>query len=146
MTTKYSIECWLLSPDEQVLLLEVPGREGKHDAFWQPITGGIEHDEIPVQAALREIAEETGLQLGHSDLTQVTSEHTVVISPGLTISKTLFIAQIPDTRITINPQEHSDYQWIQSDAVADALFWDSNRDTWKLVNEHRQLGEDHGDD
>lgn len=146
MTTKYSIECWVLSPDERVLLLQVPKREGKHETFWQPITGGIENGETSAQAALREIAEEAGLLLDDSDLTEVTSKHTVVISPDLTISKTLYIARTPATAVTINPLEHSDYQWVHPTSVANALYWDSNRNTWKLVNEHHRLGEDHDED
>ncbi len=57
MTTEYSIECWIIGPEQQVLLLQVPARAGKHKAFWQPVTGGIEDGESPSQAALREIAE-----------------------------------------------------------------------------------------
>jgi 8-oxo-dGTP pyrophosphatase MutT (NUDIX family) len=143
MTTKYSIECWVLSPDNQVLLLQVPAREGKHEAFWQPVTGGIEAGETPAQAALREISEETGLKLDQADLTEIASDHAVVISPDLTISKTLYAARTPHTTITTNPGEHSDHQWVTPDAVADALFWDSNRDTWALVNSRQQLVDSH---
>ncbi|MEV3857659.1 NUDIX domain-containing protein [Streptomyces sp. NPDC050095] len=80
MTTKCSIECWIVNPDQDVRLLQIPALEGKHEAFWQPITGGIEDSETPLQAALREIREETGLEL-----TDIATDLTVAISPELTI-------------------------------------------------------------
>ncbi|MGG2460569.1 NUDIX domain-containing protein [Streptomyces sp. RGM 3693] len=60
-------------------------RPGKHEAFWQPITGGVEDGKPPLQAALREICEETGLELADAQLTEIATDLTVVISPKLTI-------------------------------------------------------------
>lgn len=139
MTTKCSIECWIIGPGQHVLLLQVPARPGKHEAFWQPITGGIEGGESPSQAALREIAEETCLQLVESDLTLVTAGHIVEISPELTISKTLYAARTGQTTVITNPHEHRDHRWLPPTEVADSLFWQSNRDTWKIINECHQL-------
>ena len=42
-----------------VLLLERADRAG----FWQSVTGSLEDGETPVQAALREVAEETGITI-----------------------------------------------------------------------------------
>ncbi|MGW6388926.1 NUDIX domain-containing protein [Streptomyces sp. NPDC055103] len=136
MTTKYSIECWITHPDQGVLLLQVPARPGKHEAFWQPITGGIEDGENPLQAVLREIREEAGLEFTDTQLTEIATDVTVVISPGLTISKTLYTASAPDTTVTTNPHEHQAHQWVAPARVAEALFWDSNRDNWKLISQH----------
>lgn len=47
-----------------VLLLERADRAG----FWQSVTGSLEDGETPVQAALREVAEETGIVLVESSL------------------------------------------------------------------------------
>ncbi|MBV9022522.1 MAG: NUDIX domain-containing protein, partial [Streptomycetaceae bacterium] len=129
MTTKYSIECWITSPDQGVLLLQVPAREGKHEAFWQPVTGGIEDGETPLQAVLREIREETGLELTDTQLTEIATDLTVVISRELTISKTLYTASTPVTTVTTNPHEHQAHQWLPPARVAEALFWHSNCDT-----------------
>jgi 8-oxo-dGTP pyrophosphatase MutT (NUDIX family) len=89
---RYSIECWLLGLDGRVLLLQVPGRPGEHDPFWQPVTGGIENWESPSEAAVREVREETGFRLAEADLNEIASGLRVVTSPVLTISKTLYSA------------------------------------------------------
>ncbi|MFJ9174946.1 NUDIX pyrophosphatase [Streptomyces sp. NPDC102360] len=136
MTTKYSIECWIIAPDQSVLLLQVPARPGKHTAFWQPVTGGIEAGESPQQAVLREISEETGLRLTLDDVREITTGLDVVISPDLTVSKTLFLARTPTLDVVTNPDEHQDHQWTEPALVPEALYWDSNRETWAMIQKH----------
>lgn len=142
MTVKYSIECWVLGPGAQVLLLQVPAKSGKHDAFWQPITGGIEEGETARQAAIREIAEETGLQISDGDLTEVAADFKVVVSPQLTINKTLYSAITTDTSVVIYLHKHQAHQWLPPAEVANALFWDSTRETWSRVSTHNRLATD----
>ena len=43
--------------DKEVLLLQ----RSDNPAYWQSVTGALEIDELPVQAAMRELREETGL-------------------------------------------------------------------------------------
>ncbi|MCK9929698.1 NUDIX pyrophosphatase [Frankia sp. Mgl5] len=138
MAIRYSIECWITGPDGDVLLLQVPARPGRNEAFWQPVTGGIEAGETPLQAALREIREETGLDLGETRLIEIATGITVAIAPTLTIDKTLYVASTPSTAVTISPDEHQNHQWLPAAKVTEALYWDSNRDTWKLISQHRR--------
>ncbi|MFI7337067.1 NUDIX domain-containing protein [Streptomyces sp. NPDC050085] len=132
MEIRSSIECWITS-DRGVLLLQVPARPGRHDAFWQPVTGGIEDGETPLRAVLREVQEETGLVLAAAHLVEVASSVTVAISPSLTLDKTLYTVSTSDTTVTVNTLEHQAHQWLSPARVADALWWDSNRRTWQLV-------------
>ena len=88
---KYSIEAWIYDPiAKEILLLKV---KTEQRSFWQPITGGIESDESPEIACIREIFEETGLEIELTKLLQV-GHHTVVIDEDLTIFKTLFLVEI----------------------------------------------------
>ncbi len=152
MKIKNSVECWLLhgADSPRVLLLQVPAKVGGHDAFWQPITGGIESGESPREACSREIREETGINIDNSDLIQVSTEFDVVISSDLTVRKSIFAAYIADPHVRINPDEHQDHRWVPPDVVESQLFWDSNRDTWKLVTDvlalHVGSGADEGYD
>ncbi|GAA3491766.1 NUDIX domain-containing protein [Streptomyces cremeus] len=145
MTTKYSIECWILAPDQRILLLQVPARPGKHEAFWQPVTGGIEVGESSQEAVLREISEETGLRLAPDDVLEIATGLDVVISPDLTVSKTLYLARTPIPDIVTNPDEHQDHRWTEPERVPEALHWDSNRETWVMIQKHlAPTGTDHG--
>jgi len=59
---KESIECWIFNQvTQKVLLLHVPISKDSSVPFWQPITGGIEENESPLKACIREVVEETGL-------------------------------------------------------------------------------------
>lgn len=58
---KYSIEAWIYNPiAKEILLLKV---KTEQLSFWQPITGGIENGESSEIACIREIFEETGLEI-----------------------------------------------------------------------------------
>lgn len=87
--------------------------------FWQSVTGSLEHRETPRQAAQRELFEETGI-------TQEVVDHKVQrvfpikaawkkrYAPG--VSENLeheFSVQLPERcAVTLDPLEHSDYQWL----------------------------------
>lgn len=55
MATRYSVECWMVNPSGEVLLLHVPTAPDFLNGFWQPLTGGTEDGESALEAAVREI-------------------------------------------------------------------------------------------
>ncbi len=48
-------------------------------------------------------------------------------------------ARTQQTTVMTNPHEHRDHQWLPPTKVTDLLFWHSNRDTWKLIDDYHQL-------
>lgn len=119
---KYSIEAWIYnSVAKEILLLKV--KSGQL-SFWQPITGGIENGESPEAACIREIFEETGLEIELTELLQI-GHHTVVIDEDLTIFKTLFLVETKQKDIRIS-DEHIDFMWTEVKNVPDILYWQSN--------------------
>ena len=52
------------TPDLQILLLE----RAKHPGYWQSVTGSREGNESFTDTAVREVAEETGLQISAAQL------------------------------------------------------------------------------
>ena len=128
---KYSIEAWIYNPiAKEILLLKV--KSGQL-SFWQPITGGIESDESPEAACIREIFEETGLEIELTELLQI-GHHTVVIDEDLTIFKTLFLVETKQKDIHIS-DEHIDFMWTEVKNVPDILYWQSNQETFQKILE-----------
>lgn len=128
---KYSIEAWIYNPiAKEILLLKV---KTEQRSFWQPITGGIESDESPEIACIREIFEETGLEIELTKLLKI-GHHTVVIDEDLTILKTLFLVKTKQKDIHIS-DEHIDFMWTEVKNVPDILYWQSNQETFQKVLE-----------
>ena len=128
---KYSIEACIYNPiAKEILLLKV---KTEQRSFWQPITGGIESDESPEIACIREIFEETGLEIELTKLLQI-GHHTVVIDEDLTIFKTLFLVETKQKDIHIS-DEHIDFMWTEVKNVPDILYWQSNQETFQKILE-----------
>ena len=129
---KESIECWIFNQvTRKVLLLHVPISKDSSVSFWQPITGGIEGNELPLEACIREVVEETGLIINEQDL-MGWKEINHVNLPTLNIKKSLFLGVINDSEITIS-EEHDEYKWVLPESISSSLYWDSNRETWEKI-------------
>ena len=128
---KYSIEAWIYNPiAKEILLLKV---KTEQLSFWQPITGGIENGESSEIACIREIFEETGLEIELTKLLQV-GHYTVVIDEDLTIFKTLSLVETKQKDIRIS-DEHIDFMWTEVKKVPDILYWQSNQETFQKILE-----------
>ncbi|EJP25165.1 NUDIX domain-containing protein [Streptococcus anginosus] len=128
---KYSIEAWIYNPiAKEILLLKV---KTEQLSFWQPITGGIENGESSEIACIREIFEETGLEIELTKPLKI-GHHTVVVDEDLTILKTLFLVKTKQKDIHIS-DEHIDFMWTEVKNVPDILYWQSNQETFQKVLE-----------
>lgn len=91
----------------------------KPEGFWQSVTGSLEAGETPAQAAVRELAEETGIVARVND-------HAISrrfpISPAWRrryapdVTENLeheFSVQLPERHpVVLDPIEHSEYCWL----------------------------------
>ncbi len=131
--------------DLQVLIMERADKKG----FWQSVTGSLEFDETPQQAAIREVFEETGLDAKQYDLQDWQSSNTYEIyphwrhryAPGVNENvEHLFALELPEKlAITLAPDEHIQYEWVDWREAAKRVFSWTNVDALKRLGERHQL-------
>jgi len=116
----------------RVLLLH---RRPERGDFWQPITGTIETGELPLDAARREVREETGhagepvdLDLVQSFL--IESQYLAPRFPAPIIaSEVVFHAGLDSTlHIRIDPQEHDAWGWFTLPEAYEKIRWSDDRE------------------
>jgi dATP pyrophosphohydrolase len=133
------------TPDLQVLLMERADKAG----FWQSVTGSVEGDETPKQAAIREVKEETGLDATQFNLQDWQASNVYEIyphwrhryAPGVVENtEHLFGLELPSKlAIKLSPDEHVRYQWVDWREAANLVFSWTNVDALKKLGERHQL-------
>ena len=131
--------------DLQVLIMERADKAG----FWQSVTGSLEAGETPQQSAIREVLEETGLDATQYDLQDWQASNTYEIyphwryryAPGITTNvEHLFALELPkEIAITLAPDEHVQYEWVDWREAAKRVFSWTNVDALKRLGERHQL-------
>lgn len=120
-----------------VLLLE----RADHPGYWQSVTGSRDAEETLAETALREVREETGLDIelnaGQYVLTDWQAQNVYEIyphwryryPPGITHNtEHVFGLQLPrPVDIQLAPREHLNYQWLSWQEAAEKVFSPSNR-------------------
>lgn len=130
--------------DLQVLIMERADKAG----FWQSVTGSIEGNETPYEAAVREVYEETGLDATQFTLVDWQCSNVYEIyphwryryAPGVTHNtEHLFGLELPaPIAVQLEPNEHVKYEWIDWREAAKRVF------SWTNVDALKKLGERHG--
>ena len=101
----------------EVLLMERRQPPG----YWQSVTGSLGWDEQPHEAALREVREETGLDVADRlvDCQQATRFKILPAwrdryAPDVEYNlEHLFLVELPEpVNVTLNPEEHSQAIWL----------------------------------
>ncbi len=129
-----------------VLLLERADFPG----YWQSVTGSRDGDESPRETAIREVAEETGLDATRYVLTDWQQQNVYEIyaqwryryPPGTTHNtEHVFGLQLPQpVDVQLSPGEHLGYCWLPWRQAADKVFSPSNRAAILQLPERIQHG------
>jgi len=129
--------------DLQVLMMERADKVG----YWQSVTGSIETNETPYDAAIREVKEETGLNAVDYDFQDWQVSNIYEIYPhwryrypeGVTENvEHQFGLMLPEPLpITLAPNEHVHYEWVDWREAAQRVF------SWTNVDALKRLGAKH---
>jgi dATP pyrophosphohydrolase len=122
------------TPHLEVLLLE----RSSHPGYWQSVTGSQEGDESPTTTAVREVAEETGIDARRYALTACKLFNRFTIfpewrhryAPGTTHNvEQVFTLEVPTALpVALAADEHVAHAWRPWRHAADAVFSWTNRD------------------
>lgn len=123
---------------EYLLLRRIPGRDG----FWQGVTGGLEEGETLLEAAERELYEETGL--GSLTLVKVDLSYSFPVKdewkhlyvPDVKeITEYVFVAYVGNEKPVIDPEEHDQYKWCDIQEALALLHYPENKKALKRCHE-----------
>ena len=137
--TPVSVLVLIHTPQLDVLLLE----RASHPGFWQSVTGSREGNEPLVETAVREVAEETGIDAHEQTLVdwQITNRYRIFpewrhrYAPGVThnTEHVFALTVTPATPVRVAPNEHLDFLWLPWREAAEKCFSWSNRDAILLL-------------
>ena len=109
---------------------------------WQAVAGGVEDGETPLQAAKRELQEETGLPPerrwvrldAHATVPARMFRDWPSWGPDIYVVRELaFGAEVAANEVIRLSGEHADLNWLSYAEALDRLRWDSNRTAlWEL--------------
>lgn len=113
---------------------------------WQSVTGSKDHeDEEFEQTAIREVREETGIDVATGTLTDWNLENVYDIypkylhryAPGVMRNREhVFGLCVPQgTPVALNPREHTAFQWLPWRQAADTCFSPSNAEAILMLPE-----------
>ncbi|HKM19902.1 MAG TPA: NUDIX hydrolase [Candidatus Dojkabacteria bacterium] len=134
--TKENISCLLLNPDKKFLLIQRTPKDDSFPGFWELPSGGIEEGEDMPKTVVREVKEETGIDISDRELKEVDSEkYSFTTEKGdiKNITETTFLVFLDNTPEVILSDEHINYQWVSLVELED-IFDDKEDLIYRRVN------------
>lgn len=133
--SKY-IECYVYRFENGVikyLLLKRSKNKEPYPGIWQIVTGRMEKDEEAGKTALREVKEETGLDVMncfvHPKINEFYTPHNdkIYLIP-------VFAAEVSDKTVIIS-DEHVEFEWLNFEDACEKIHWYSQKENLRILND-----------
>jgi dihydroneopterin triphosphate diphosphatase len=129
------------TPLLEFLQIRRSAKTGEYQGSWQTVYGGVEAGETAVQAALRELREETSLkpivmwQVEYLESFYFMPHDYVLVMP-------VFAVEVPRDAVLRLNEEHDDFRWITEPQIESCFMWRTQREALRyLLDElHRPSG------
>ena len=111
-------------------------RVASHGGFWQSVTGSLEEAETHLEAAVREVREETGIIVTAKQLIDLRLVNTFEIAPQWRTKyapevthneEVCFALRVDRCEVRIDSIEHDVWMWSDRDTAMKMLYWESNK-------------------
>ncbi len=106
--------------------------------YWQSVTGGLKHDELPQQAAQREVQEETGIvgtpvDRQQQNVFEIKGVWRKRYDPSDTHNTEHVFTLAVESPLTVrlNQREHLNFKWVSADHAVTQTASDTNRQAIK---------------
>lgn len=122
--TKTSL-CYLTYNDEYLMLYRNKKENDPNEGKWIGVGGKLEDGETPTECAIREIYEETGIQIEESNLNACGIVH-FISDTFFDEDMYLFKATL-NTKPPINDCNEGTLKWIKSDELPSLPMWEGDK-------------------
>jgi dATP pyrophosphohydrolase len=127
------VDVYVIRPyrDEWLVLSLQRSLRTRCPASWETVHGRIEPSERPEQAAVREVREETGLELDR--LYNVTCQPFYLHTLGVVQMAVVFAAFVTESaNVRLGP-EHQQYEWLSMADAAARFTWPREREALEHI-------------
>lgn len=118
-----NVQVYVLSKEDNRLLMlkRVPSRSG----YWQPVCGGIEAGELEIDAAVRELEEETGIRIQEKPVKLPFRFGYSEKKNGveMEMEDTCYLVGVDQCVDIVLSEEHERYVWCELDEIKAYTDW-----------------------
>jgi dATP pyrophosphohydrolase len=125
------------TPLVEFLQVRRSANTGEYQHSWQTVYGGVNAGETAVQAALRELREETSLkpvamwQVEYLESFYFMPHDYVLVMP-------VFAVEVARDAVPVLNEEHDDFRWINEGMIETHFMWRTQREAVRYLMEELQ--------